>query len=451
MIVVTNLLNENTVINTNLSFIKHRLFMTYKCLNVLYVERSLNTLKHTVQALLDDTVTSVGMNLNGKGHMIYGLDEDSFGILVSVVEMHKVRVLKVSFTKRAGVSTERWHKLLSLPTNGSATIVVLRPLSRALTLQSSFHYLFIILTVIEIIMTHLTGGLFVNAAIRLLNTTVRIICRKTYMPTLNRGIKRETLCMRQSEPKAEVILSQGQRVGAEARNNIGYNAPTRPRNSVELLKVTLDCTYNLKVQKFRIKSLNDNIRYGAQAPTISRNAGIPINEAKEILDKWFTFYANVKPWMEARGQEVEEKGYVLGLWGLKRRLPMIMAKEADGADLKRQAGNSPIQNYASDFNCFLMLLMMEEVKNNGLRSCIRMVNTVHDSMVFEVAPGYESTVAQFYYQAMKQMNEWCSELFGGPEYYVTMRGDLDVGENYGNMVGCKVDPETYEITIEEED
>ena len=257
--------------------------------------------------------------------------------------------------------------------------------------------------------------------------------------------------MRQSEPKAEVILSQGQRVGAEARNNIGYNAPTRPRNSVELLKVTLDCTYNLKVQKFRIKSLNDNIRYGAQAPTISRNAGIPINEAKEILDKWFTFYANVKPWMEARGQEVEEKGYVLGLWGLKRRLPMIMAKEADGADLKRQAGNSPIQNYASDFNCFLMLLMMEEVKNNGLRSCIRMVNTVHDSMVFEVAPGYESTVAQFYYQAMKQMNEWCSELFGGPEYYVTMRGDLDVGENYGNMVGCKVDPETYEITIEEED
>lgn len=206
-----------------------------------------------------------------------------------------------------------------------------------------------------------------------------------------------------------------------------------------------------KHQRQIAKTVNFASVYGAQAPTISRNAGIPINEAKEILDKWFTFYANVKPWMEARGQEVEEQGYCVGLWGLKRRLPMIMAQEADGADLKRQAGNFPIQNYASDFNCFLMLLMMEEVKNNGLRSCIRMVNTVHDSMVFEVAPGYESTVAQFYYQAMKQMNEWCSELFGGPEYYVTMRGDLEMGDNYGNMVGCKVDPETYEITIEEEE
>lgn len=62
--------------------------------------------------------------------------------------------------------------------------------------------------------------------------------------------------MRQSEPKAGLIASQGQRLVADAY--YGYNATTRPRDSDELLKDSLNCTYNLKVQKFRIKSLSDN-------------------------------------------------------------------------------------------------------------------------------------------------------------------------------------------------
>lgn len=73
---------------------------------------------------------------------------------------------------------------------------------------------------------------------------------------INRGIKRGTLYMRQSEPKAGLIASQGQRLVADAY--YGYNATTRPRDSDELLKDSLNCTYNLKVQKFRIKSLSDN-------------------------------------------------------------------------------------------------------------------------------------------------------------------------------------------------
>lgn len=77
-----------------------------------------------------------------------------------------------------------------------------------------------------------------------------------------------------------------------------------------------------------------------------------------------------------------------------------------------------------------------------------MVNTVHDSIVFEAAPGVESIVAQHYYQAMKTMNEWCSELFG-VENYINMCGDLEMGPNYGELKECKVDPDTYEITVEE--
>ena len=152
--------------------------------------------------------------------------------------------------------------------------------------------------------------------------------------------------------------------------------------------------------------------------------------------------------MEERAHEVDTQGFVLGIWGLKRRLPAYLSNESDLADLKRQAGNSPIQNFASDFNCFLMILMMQSLKEEGYRDRVKMVNTVHDSIVFEVAPGAESVVVKHYYQAMKTMNEWCSELFG-PENYINMRGDLEIGPNYGDLKECKVNPDTYEFTVEE--
>ena len=204
-----------------------------------------------------------------------------------------------------------------------------------------------------------------------------------------------------------------------------------------------------KHQRQVAKTVNFSIVYGAQANTVARNAGIPISEAADALEKWFSVYSGVKPWMQSQWDSIDDNGYVVGLWGLKRRLPLILANEADGADLKRQGGNAPIQNFASDFNCFLILLIMDEVVRAGYRQYIKIVNTVHDSIVFEVTTGYESTVAQFYYQAMDQMNAWCSELIG-EEYYIRMRGDLEIGLNYGDMVGCKVNPDTYEVVIEEE-
>lgn len=152
--------------------------------------------------------------------------------------------------------------------------------------------------------------------------------------------------------------------------------------------------------------------------------------------------------MAERAHEVDTQAYTVGLWGLKRRLPAYLSNEGDLADLKRQSGNFVVQNFASDFNCFLMILMMQALKEEGYRDRVRMVNTVHDSIVFEVAPGAESVVVKHYYQAMKTMNEWCSELFG-PENYIDMRGDLEMGPNYGELRECTVNPDTYEIIVAE--
>lgn len=190
--------------------------------------------------------------------------------------------------------------------------------------------------------------------------------------------------------------------------------------------------------------------YGANAPTIAGTAGISVPEAEEALKKWFEFYSCVKPYMEKRSQEVEEQGFVTGLWGLKRNLPMSLSYESDGADLKRMGGNSGIQNFASDFNCFLMMIVMRYVQEYNLRKEIRMVNTVHDSIVFEVKSGYESTLASFYTSAMKQMNEYCASLIG-EEYYINMRGDLEIGLNYGDMHEAEINPETFEVTLADEE
>lgn len=173
-----------------------------------------------------------------------------------------------------------------------------------------------------------------------------------------------------------------------------------------------------------------------------------MEEAQQVLDGWFSFYSCVGPWMQERSNDVDTKACTVGLWGLKRRLPAYLSNENDLADLKRQAGNFSVQNFASDFNCFLILLMMESVKEAGLRDSIRMVNTVHDSIIFEVAPGMESVVAEYYYNAMNTMNNWCRELFGD-EYYIDMRGDLEMGPDWGSLQECSVDMETFEVHVKE--
>ena len=203
-----------------------------------------------------------------------------------------------------------------------------------------------------------------------------------------------------------------------------------------------------KHQRSIAKTVNFSVIYGASAPTVSANSGLPVDEAQKVLDGWFEFYSNVGAWMQERSNDVDTQAYTVGLWGLKRRLPAYLSNEADLADLKRQSGNFVVQNFASDFNCFLMILMMQSLKEDGYRDRVSMVNTVHDSIVFEAAPGAESVVAQHYYKAMETMNEWCSELFG-KEYYIAMRGDLEMGNNYGELRECTVNPDTYEITVAE--
>ena len=95
----------------------------------------------------------------------------------------------------------------------------------------------------------------------------------------------------------------------------------------------------VKSQRQLAKTINFCITYQGSAPTVAAQAGVPLPEAEAAVKKWHEFYSSVQPWMDERGREVEERGYVTGLWGLKRRLPISMANEADGADLKRQGGN----------------------------------------------------------------------------------------------------------------
>lgn len=62
----------------------------------------------------------------------------------------------------------------------------------------------------------------------------------------------------------------------------------------------------------------------------------------------------------------------------------------------------------------------------------------------------------FFASAMDSMNEWCAELFGGKEYYIDMRGDLEVGPNYGSLKEARIeiishdDYLNYTYTVEDD-
>ena len=72
-------------------------------------------------------------------------------------------------------------------------------------------------------------------------------------------------------------------------------------------------------------------------------------EAKEYIENYFKNYSGVKAFMENTTREAKEKGYVTTLFGRRRYIPELQAKNFNLRSFgERAAMNTPIQGTAAD-------------------------------------------------------------------------------------------------------
>jgi DNA polymerase-1 len=136
-------------------------------------------------------------------------------------------------------------------------------------------------------------------------------------------------------------------------------------------------------QRSKAKMVNYGIVYGLSDFGLADRLGIPREEAKAIIDAYLERFPAVRAFIESTIESAREKGHVLTLWGRRRQIPELKARNWQVRTLgERLAVNTVIQGTAAD----VMKLALVRVDAALRDSAVRPILTVHDELLFEGPP-----------------------------------------------------------------
>ncbi len=137
-----------------------------------------------------------------------------------------------------------------------------------------------------------------------------------------------------------------------------------------------------ELQRRNAKAVNFGIVYGISGFGLSRDLNISKKQAEEYIEDYFATYPGVKEFMDSLVAEGRSKGYVTSLFGRRRPIPELSAKNF----MQRQFGeriamNSPIQGTAADIIKIAMIRVAKRLKENQMQS--RLILQIHDELLIE--------------------------------------------------------------------
>ena len=138
-------------------------------------------------------------------------------------------------------------------------------------------------------------------------------------------------------------------------------------------------------QRGRAKTANFGIMYGISSFGLAQRLNLGRKEAKELIDGYFASFPAIRSFIDDSIGFARENGYVETLFGRRRYLPDINAKNATVRALaERNAVNAPIQGTAADIIKLAMIRVDQQIEEAGLKS--RMVLQIHDELMFDALP-----------------------------------------------------------------
>ncbi|MFC0504597.1 DNA polymerase I [Micromonospora costi] len=177
---------------------------------------------------------------------------------------------------------------------------------------------------------------------------------------------------------------------------------------VPLAEVTPD-------QRRKIKAMNYGLAYGLSAFGLSQQLGIGTEEARGLMEDYFSGFGGVRDYLREVVARARHDGYTSTILGRRRYLPDLVSDNRQRREIaERMALNAPIQGSAADIIKVAMLRVDAAVKEAGLGS--RMLLQVHDELVFEVAPGERQVLEELVRREM------------GSAYPLSVPLEVSVGE-----------------------
>lgn len=133
----------------------------------------------------------------------------------------------------------------------------------------------------------------------------------------------------------------------------------------------------------RAKAVNFGIVYGISDYGLAQSLGIPREEAREYIARYFQRYPGVKRYLEETIARARETGYVTTILKRRRSLPELFSPNRNLRQFgERTAMNTPVQGSAADLIKLGMVAVDQELRQRKLAA--KMILQVHDELIFDV-------------------------------------------------------------------
>ena len=177
------------------------------------------------------------------------------------------------------------------------------------------------------------------------------------------------------------------------------------------------------------KMVSYGVTYGMGPFGLSQRLRIPVDQARTYIDGFFSLYPRVRSYLDGVVEQATVDGFTTTILGRRRYLPELASRNPRVRSLgERMALNAPIQGSAADIIKVAMVEVdraLDALGGSAGEGPARMVLTVHDELVVEVAQERVDEVAAVVRTAME----------GAVDLKVPLKADLAWGSNWADAKG----------------
>ncbi len=180
-----------------------------------------------------------------------------------------------------------------------------------------------------------------------------------------------------------------------------------------------------KEDRILTKMFNFSYLYGGNEHSFAQDAGLPLSVAQQYVQRYDATMPKLAEWKVRQFEVMREQGYIDTPFRRRRRFPLIIQQNFHEA--RKASVNMPTQSSASD----LTLISSAQVyawllDNPQLQQYVRMIITVHDSIIFEVRTPLVKEVG---YKVKEFMENVGRKVF--PQ--VPWKVDVEAGPSWGEL------------------
>lgn len=179
------------------------------------------------------------------------------------------------------------------------------------------------------------------------------------------------------------------------------------------------------------KTIDFMLAYGGTEHKLSDTIGCSIEEASDIIKKFFKIAVKVKEYLDKSGEFAKKHGFIRTLPPINRiryfpefsTLHKLSPREKDMVlgEVERAGKNTPIQGSGADMMKIAMVLLRRWINSNKLRHVCKMILQVHDELVLEVKNDYTEQIKQVLEQKFMEAGKVIVKS-------IPMTADVDISE-----------------------